>query len=110
MPTGVAVPFMIGLTTASTAYQGNQQDRAQKRAVKRQAEAQRLATTRAVSEQRRQEMESRRLNQRRPNIASLLANEQRGALAGAGSTMLSGTSGVPADRLTLGKSSLLGST
>jgi hypothetical protein len=67
-----------------------------------------LAVSRSASEQRRQEMEQRRLNRRKPNIQSILGAERRAALTGPGATTLTGSAGVGRESLTLGRSSLLG--
>lgn len=107
--TSTFLPLLAGPLGIAVA-QGEAQMRAQKRAARRTAEAQRLATSRAAAEQRRQEMEQRRLNRRKPNVMSLLGKEQNAAATGPGATLLTGSAGVPRDRLTLGSSSLLGAT
>lgn len=106
-----AVPAAFGLAGGLgglAILQGESQKRAQKRAASRQAEAQRLATSRATAEQRRQEQGQRKLNRRKPNTTSLLAEERRAAGTGPGATTLTGAAGVSGEKLTLGKTSLLG--
>jgi len=87
---------------------GREQKKAQERALGAQQDAQRQATARAEAEQRRQDMERRRLNRKKPDIGALVSEERRSALTGAGSTLLTGASGVGSSRLTLGSASLLG--
>lgn len=111
MPQAIAIPLAFAAGSAllgGSAIQAAQQARTQKNAVRAQEEAQRLATSRAAAEQRRIEREQRRLNQRRPDVAGLLASEQRAALAGTGATSLTGAAGIATDRLTLARPSLLG--
>ena len=97
-----------GAAVVGSIVQGQQQKSAQKRGERAQENAQRLATSRAAAEIRAQESDRRRLNKRKPNVAGLLAEERKSALSGAGATTLTGASGVGRERLTLGRSSLLG--
>lgn len=111
MPQAIAVPLAVGVTGAAvgaSVAQLQDQKKMQKRAIRAQEEAQRLATSRAAAESRRQEMENRRLRRRTPNIQSLLRAEERGSLTGAGSTILTGAGGVDSSKITLGRASLLG--
>lgn len=108
MPTAVAVPLAIALGGASiggSLLEGERARKQQKRALGAQQEANRLATSRAASEQRRTEMEQRRLNRKGPNIGSLLDTERSQSAGGAASTLLTSPSGR---RPTLAKTSLLG--
>lgn len=90
--------------------QGQRQKAAAKKSERQQEEAQRLATSRAAAELRAQEQNRRRLDKRKPNVAGLLASERQRSLTGAGSTTLTGSTGVGRENLTLGRSSLLGGT
>ncbi len=83
-------------------FEGQQQKRTQKRSLRRQEQAQRLAASRALAETGRSEQERRRLNRRQPDLGSLLADSQRGGAAGVGGTLLTGPGGVSRNRLTLG--------
>lgn len=83
-------------------FEGQQKKRAQRRSLRRQEQATRLAESRALSETRRADQERRRLNRRQPDIGALLADSQRGGAAGVGGTLLTGAGGVARNRLTLG--------
>lgn len=83
-------------------FEGQSKKRAQKRSVRRQEKAQRVAESRALAETRRSDQERRRLNRRQPDLGALLADSQRGGATGAGGTLLTGPGGVGRNRLTLG--------
>jgi len=102
--TGLALGGLPGLSVA----QGQQAAREQKRALTRQEEAQRQALRAAASQQRRSEMEFRRVNRKVPDVGSLLAGEAASSRQGPGSTMLTGFPGIDPQRLLLGRTSLLG--
>lgn len=102
---GAALLVSAGIS----AYQGEQQRKAQKKAFKVQQQAESESAAAAAAQMRLQEQEQKRANQRSPDVAGILASEQQRALAGAGSTMLTGAGGVPV-RPKLGGSSLLGGT
>lgn len=104
---GLAAYATVGALSASV-YQGQQQKQAQRRAMRAQEASQARAESRAASEMRRQEMERRRLNKRKPDISALLGAERDKANTGAGSTTLTSFGGVGRNKLTLGQSSLLG--
>ena len=111
MSSTTAVATLLGgPLVGGVVHQGEQQKEAAKKAERSQATAQRLATSRAAAELRTQDQERRRLNRRKPNVAGLLAEERRSSLTGAGATTLTGASGVGRERLTLGRSSLLGTS
>lgn len=107
MPAAIAIPLAFAFGGASIA-QSERQRRQQGRALRAQEQAQREATSRAAAERRRQETEQRRLRRRKPNVASLLGEEQRLSQRGAGATLLTGVTGINRQRATLGHSSLLG--
>ena len=112
MPNAVAIPaaFAVGgAAIGGSVIQAQEQRRAQKRALESQEREQRLAVSRAAAEQRRQGEEQRRVNRRRPNVASLLSSERRGELSGPGATVLAGANPTQA-RTTLGRASLLGAS
>ena len=50
-----------------------------------------------------------RANAKSPNASTILSAAQQAAKSGVGGTMLTGPTGVTADQLKLGKTSLLGS-
>lgn len=82
-------------------------DQAQKQASA-QKKAQKQAEAAAQAQATQADKEFNAANKKTPDIASMLAGNQRDAMGGASSTMLTGPSGVDAKSLTLGKSTLLG--
>lgn len=103
-----AAAVMGGLAIAGTVYQGEKQAGAQKRALRSQEQAQKESASKAMYAEKRAAMESAKANGKSPDTASLLAQEQKRALSGPSSTMLSGQSGVSRSAMKLGQSSLLG--
>lgn len=89
------------LGSAVGLYSSSKQAKAQKRAM---AASERQAADQA----QRSEEQFNRLNQKQPGIAALIANNQRAAGRGIGSTFLTGSKGVPSSALPLGGGSLLG--
>ena len=83
----------------ASAYSAKKQSDAQKKAM-RSAEAQ------AQKQQQQAEREFNRANAKTPDLAGIMASNQRAE--GAGSTMLTGPQGVSQDALSLGKNTLLG--
>ncbi len=89
--------------------QGQKQKKTERRAIKRQARAERTAESAAAAELRRSGAERRRLNRRQPELQGLLSGQQRAARSGPASTLLTGPGGVDPSRLALGGGgSLLG--
>lgn len=110
MPPAMAIPLAFAMTAATvgtSVYQGEQAKKGQKAAMRTQLGAQKKAESMALSEQRRAEQESRRLNRREPDISTLLGRERQASKRGAGSTLLTGPGGGSTQR-TLGQTSLLG--
>lgn len=99
----------LAVAAAAATYQGETQRRAQKTALGRQKAAQNEAAAFAAAEMRRAEQEQKRLSARKPDTAAILLEEQQRALAGQGSTSLTGPGGAPV-RPKLGDTSLLGGT
>lgn len=89
---------------AATAYSAQQSEKA----ASAQKKAQRQAEAAAQAQATQADKEFNAANKKTPDIASMLAGNQRDAMGGASSTMLTGPSGVDAKSLTLGKSTLLG--
>lgn len=111
MPAAVAIPLAFavgGASLGASIYQGQSAAKAQRRALRSQEQAQREATSRAAAIQRRNEMESRRVNRRTPDIGRLLDTAGTRSRQGPGSTFLTGPRGVPASGMLLGGTSLLG--
>lgn len=88
-------------STAYSIYSGERAASAQEKA-QRQAQAAASAQAKAADEAQN------KANQRRPDTAAIMAAAQQSGMAGNSSTMLTGTAGVGADALKLGKSTLLG--
>ena len=101
---GATSAIVAAVSVAGTAYsaiQAEKQASAQKKAQKQaQAAAQAQAT--------QADKEFNAANRKTPDIGSMLAGNQRDAMSGGSSTMLTGPSGVDTKSLTLGKSTLLG--
>jgi len=91
-------------------YSGERGATAQRKAVRKQEQAQKDSAAAAAAQQRRAEMEQKKANARKPNTASLLAGERQRGLMGPSSTMLTGTSGATrsAGPVKLGQTSMLG--
>ena len=96
------VPYLLAATVATSVGTGISARQGQKQSLRRQKHAQESATSRAMAEAKRTEQERKRLNRKRPDIGSLLAEEQKAATKGAGGTLLTGPGGVGRNNLTLG--------
>ena len=110
MPAAVAAPWVVGALTASAVagvasvgasiYQANKQDKANKSAANQAKENARNAQAQA-------DIETNKANQKKTHAQSILSQQQQAA-GGAGSTMLTGASGIDPNSLKLGKQTLLG--
>jgi len=95
-----------GAGAVATYRAGQAQKHAAERSLLAQQESERQGRVKAVGEETRAAQASRRANQRRPDVASLLFAERAQAAGGVGSTILGGGRG---GRPLLGtKTSLLG--
>jgi hypothetical protein len=92
---------IVAIAAAASAYNGMEQ-RKDAKAAAAQATANAKKTAAAA------ERDTNAANAKAPDVASLLSGNQQAATGGAGSTMLTGPSGVDLSQLTLGKSTLLG--
>lgn len=92
----------------SSIYQGEQGRKAQKRSLREQTQAQQMAESRAISQQRRSEQEMAKANAKKPDISAIMSAAQEASKAGGASTMLTGPRGVDPNTLQLGKTTLLG--
>lgn len=105
---------MAGFTTlalaslAAAAYQGETQKKAAKKANILQERAQKQAESESLRQERLNEMERNKADAKRPDLETLLASEQSMMLGGAAGTMLTGQGGVDAQKLKLGRTTLLG--
>jgi len=95
-------------STAYGVYNGQQQQGAQKKALKAQTTAQQTAEANALSSERKAAVAENAANKRAPNVASILARAATMGNSGLSSTMLTGPGGVSSGGLDLGKSTLLG--
>ena len=91
---------------SQSVIQGEKQGRAQKRALHEQKQAQ----SRAIGAEKLSAMEMAKANKKKPDVSSLLGRERKGAIKGAGATMLTGPGGADSGgKMLLGrKSSLMG--
>ena len=94
---GITAAFV---TAAATVYSADQARGAQNRAVD-QAKANAARTAQQADQA------NNRANAKAPDVAALLSANQQAAAGGAGSTMLTGATGVDPRQLTLGRSTLL---
>ncbi|MDO9597259.1 MAG: hypothetical protein Q7J47_06015 [Azoarcus sp.] len=99
---GGTTAVLAAAAVAGTAYSVYSGERASRAQDKAQKNAERSAQAQAKAA----EQDFNRLNQKKPNLGAIIeGNAKEGA---AGSTMLTGPAGVSSDKLTLGRSSLLG--
>lgn len=110
-----ATAIALGISAAATAgatgygiYSGIEGSNRQGQALDQQTQAQSAAAAAAKKQQRTSEEAVNKANQQQPDLNSILANASK-ASGGAASTLLTGVGGVDPNKLTLGKSSLLGS-
>lgn len=106
-----AAPLLAIATAVSTgvAIHGAEQSRrSQNRSYRDQQKAQAQSKAASLSQQRKSEEEFARVNRKKPNVVGILAEEQRAAAAGSGSTMLTGIGGVDQSKLSIGRTTLLG--
>jgi hypothetical protein len=90
----------MGLSLVSM-YQAN-------KAANAQDEAQKLARADAATTAATADQAFNKANQKKPNTASLYADNAKAGKNGASGTMLTGSQGVDPSALMLGKSTLLG--
>jgi hypothetical protein len=97
---GTAIVASIG----STIYSADQQSKAA--GAQRDAQAQALKQANQQADQAQQAQNA--ANQKKPDVSGILAATQAAGKAGGAGTLLTGTGGVDASGLNLGKSTLLG--
>lgn len=96
-----AIVAIAGLAAGVSIYNGNKAADAQKKAMKQaQANADRQASA--------AEQAANKANQKRPDTMAILDAATQAGRGGVSGTMLTGTSGIDPNALTLGKSTLLG--
>jgi len=93
---------------ASSVYSGQQQAKAQKKALGRQEQAQKEAQTQAQRQQRLSEERMRAANMAEPDTAAIMRAESEARRKGVGGTMLTGPQGVKQGEYNVGGSTLLG--
>ena len=101
----MAVPAIItsAVIGAGTAYyQGQQQKKQAKKQLEQQRQFNEEAKERAKEATERADIEQNRANRKRADVAAIQSKEEQAALTGPAGTMLTGTSGVNPDDLTLG--------
>lgn len=97
---GAITAITIGTAIASI-YSGNQQAKAQKKAM---AQAQANAEKQAAAA----DQAFNAANQKRPDVSAILDAATQAGRGGVSGTMLTGAQGVDPNALTLGRSTLLG--
>lgn len=106
--TSIALGALAVAGLGSTIYGGIQQQRAQRRSMREQEQAQRLAEVRMAATQRQNELEFAQANRKAPDFTYLIEAAQRRAQQGAASTMLTGGRGLRGFDLTMQRNPLLG--
>ncbi len=95
--------------TGVSAINGAKANANQETALKNQTTATEKAEASALSTERKNETATNAVNQRAPDISSILSQAANASKVGIGSTMLTGSGGVSTSSLSLGKNTLLGS-
>ncbi len=96
----VATAIVVA-SVATSVYQGEEGRKASSKASRAQKASQRQSLLSSINEERLAGQAERKANKKRPDVASILFQEQAAATAGPGSTILAGRGG--------GGGSLLGS-
>ena len=104
--TAIITSAVIGAGTAY--YQGHQQKKQAKKQLEQQRKFNEEAKERAKEATERADIEQNRANRKRADVAAIQSKEEQSALSGPAGTMLTGTTGVPTENLTLGGNTLLG--
>jgi len=89
-------------------YQGERQNRQQRKQLRLQEQANADARTRAKEAADRADVEMNRANRKRADVSAIQSKEEQAALTGPAGTMLTGNQGVDYDKLNLGGNTLLG--
>lgn len=95
-------------STAYSIYSGEKAAGKQEEALNQQRQAQAEAKTAAEKQQQTAEQNVNRANSKSPDAGAILSAASQAAKGGPAGTMLTGTQGVNAADLNLGKSTLLG--
>jgi 4-diphosphocytidyl-2C-methyl-D-erythritol kinase len=88
---GIIMAASAAAGTGYAVYAGERGAKMQRQAMRKQAAAQKVAETRALSAERRNMLESNRARGKKADVASLLTDAQN---AGGNPTMLTGASGT----------------
>lgn len=104
---GIGAAAAVGSTVYGIKA-GQDQASAQSESLKRQNTAQQQAEASALSTQRKSETAQNAANMQTPDLASILKRAATAGSKGLSSTMLTGPTGVDANQLDLGKTTLLG--
>ena len=89
-------------------YQGERQNRQQRKQLRLQEQANADARTRAKEAADRADVEMNRANRKRADVSAIQSKEEQAALTGPAGTMLTGVQGVDPNQLNLGGNTLLG--
>jgi hypothetical protein len=105
----VCDPISLGIATLAVTAGGTvAQMSASKKALNAQKAAAAQSETAATQAAAEAERANNAANQKKPNVAGIIAEASRRARGGVGSTMLTGPQGVAGSTLSLGRTSLLG--
>ena len=111
MAVATGTALLIGATLASaaaTAYGAETARKGQKKAFRAQQAGEAEGLRMAMNEREQADMESRRMNQKTPDVAALLTGEQGAQGRGAASTLLTGNTRIGDQMDRIGKNTLLG--
>ena len=89
-------------------YQGERQNRQQKKQLRLQEQANADARQQAKEASDRADVEMNRANRKRADVSAIQSKEEQAALTGPAGTMLTGVQGVDPNQLNLGGNTLLG--
>ena len=104
MAVSTTIAIVGGLAVGAQVYQGEKQSSIQKKAMRRQEQAQNQSRNQAIGQEKLGRMAQAKANKKKPDIATLLGRNR--ATKGPSSTMLTGTGGAGGGLL--GGKSMLG--
>jgi type II secretory pathway pseudopilin PulG len=96
------------VATGYSIYQGERQNRQQKKALRLQEQANRDSRQAQKEAKDRADVEMNRANRKRADVSAIQSKEEQAALTGPAGTMLTGSQGVDPNQLNLGGNTLLG--
>lgn len=108
MITAIAAVSIAAVGVGYSIYSGEQQQKAQAKALDQQKSAQQAAEASALKQEKTAEEATNRSLAKTPSTSAILSSAEQASKTGASGTMLTGTSGVDPNSLQLEKKTLLG--